>query len=92
MVVKHIDIFFPLLDCYIAIFDTNAATKVDFKLLFLQQLHCELPDAILRQIPDCGHIPHLERPDSTIKLIVEFIQTEKKKLSRRVSQVSQVSS
>jgi len=58
----------------------------------LQQLHCELPDAILRQIPDCGHIPHLERPDSTIKLIVEFIQTEKKKLSQRVSQVSQVSS
>ncbi|AES97040.1 uncharacterized hydrolase YugF isoform X1 [Medicago truncatula] len=56
------------------------------------QLHCELPDAILRQIPDCGHIPHLERPDSTIKLIVEFIQTEKKKLSQRVSQVSQVSS
>ncbi|XP_073221007.1 alpha/beta hydrolase domain-containing protein VTE7-like isoform X2 [Cicer arietinum] len=56
------------------------------------QLHCELPDAILRQIPDCGHIPHLERPDSTIKLIVEFIQTENKKLSQCVSQVRQVSS
>ncbi|XP_045816789.1 uncharacterized hydrolase YugF-like isoform X1 [Trifolium pratense] len=54
------------------------------------QLHCELPNAILRQIPDCGHIPHLERPDSTVKFIVEFIKTEKKKLSRCVSQVSQV--
>jgi pimeloyl-ACP methyl ester carboxylesterase len=66
--------------------------KLTCKLIFLQQLHCELPDAILRQIPDCGHIPHLERPDSTVKLIVEFIKTEKKKLSRRVPQVSQVSS
>lgn len=65
--------------------------KLTIKLLFLQQLHCELPDAVLRQIPDCGHIPHLERPDSAIKLIVEFIQTEKKKLSKLVSQVSQVS-
>jgi pimeloyl-ACP methyl ester carboxylesterase len=66
--------------------------KLTCKLIFLQQLHCELPDAILRQIPDCGHIPHLERPDSTVKLIAEFIKTEKKKLSRCVPQVSQVSS
>lgn len=51
------------------------------------QLHCELPDAILRQIPDCGHLPHLEKPDSTIKLIVEFMKKETKKLSECVSQV-----
>ncbi|KAL3037228.1 hypothetical protein AAZX31_01G054800 [Glycine max] len=43
---------------------------------FAVRLHCELPDAIIRQIPYCGHLPHLERPDSTIKLIVEFVQRE----------------
>ncbi|WVZ24482.1 hypothetical protein V8G54_003026 [Vigna mungo] len=40
------------------------------------QLHCELPDAIIRQIPDCGHLPHVERPDSVFKLIVEFVQSK----------------
>jgi len=53
----------------------------------LQQLHCELPDAIIRQIPQCGHLPHLERPDSTIKLIVEFVQKEAKQLNPYVAQV-----
>ncbi|EOY01715.1 Alpha/beta-Hydrolases superfamily protein isoform 2, partial [Theobroma cacao] len=28
------------------------------------RLHCELPNAIIRQIPDCGHLPHVEKPDS----------------------------
>ncbi|KAF1869276.1 hypothetical protein Lal_00020953 [Lupinus albus] len=47
------------------------------------QLHCELPDAIIRQIPNCGHLPHVERPDSVVKLIAEFVQSENeaKKLS-----------
>ncbi|KAK7274951.1 hypothetical protein RIF29_16053 [Crotalaria pallida] len=53
------------------------------------QLHCELPDAIIRQIPNCGHLPHVERPDSVVKLIVEFVQSkrEAKKLNLCVSQV-----
>ncbi|CAL0318199.1 unnamed protein product [Lupinus luteus] len=53
------------------------------------QLHCELPDAIIRQIPNCGHLPHVERPDSVVKLIVEFVQnqSEIKKLSLCLSQV-----
>ncbi|WCJ22122.1 alpha/beta-Hydrolases superfamily protein [Euphorbia peplus] len=37
------------------------------------RLHCELPNAILRQIPDCGHIPHVEKPQSVAKLMVEFV-------------------
>jgi hypothetical protein len=45
-----------------------------------QQLHCELPDAIIRQIPDCGHLPHVERPDSVVKLMVEFVQKDTKKV------------
>ena len=58
-----------------------------FTFELLQRLHCELPDAIIRQIPNCGHLPHLERPDSTIKLIVEFVQRESKTLSQCVAQV-----
>lgn len=51
-----------------------------FKLVYLhsflnpmiQRLHSELPNAIIRQIPECGHIPHVEKPNSVAKLIVEF--------------------
>ncbi|KAL5759371.1 hypothetical protein ACOSP7_017895 [Xanthoceras sorbifolium] len=38
------------------------------------RLHCELPNAIIHQIPDCGHLPHVERPSSVAKLILEFIR------------------
>ncbi|XP_050374377.1 uncharacterized protein LOC126791922 [Argentina anserina] len=38
------------------------------------RLHSELPNAIIRQIPDCGHLPHVERPSSVAKMIVEFVQ------------------
>ncbi|KAJ0490032.1 putative triacylglycerol lipase [Helianthus annuus] len=41
----------------------------------MQRLHCELPNAIIRQIPKCGHIPHVEKPDAVANLIKEFIQT-----------------
>ncbi|KAG2376932.1 uncharacterized protein HKW66_Vig0175050 [Vigna angularis] len=57
---------------------------------FAVQLHCELPDATIRQIPHCGHLPHLERPDSTIKLIVEFVQREAKQLNPYAAQVSRL--
>ncbi|XP_027347351.1 uncharacterized protein LOC113858797 isoform X2 [Abrus precatorius] len=51
------------------------------------RLHCELPDAIIRQIPDCGHLPHVERPDSVVKFIVEFVQSKTKTENRCVSPV-----
>ncbi|KAL8052445.1 hypothetical protein ABFX02_05G004500 [Erythranthe guttata] len=40
------------------------------------RLHSELPNAIIRQIPDCGHIPHVEKPDAVSKLIKEFVRAE----------------
>nr|XP_043606596.1 uncharacterized hydrolase YugF-like [Erigeron canadensis] len=46
---------------------------IDSKLAV--QLHCELPNAIIRQIPKCGHIPHVEKPDAVTKLIKDFIET-----------------
>ncbi|KAK9060096.1 hypothetical protein SSX86_020800 [Deinandra increscens subsp. villosa] len=36
------------------------------------RLHCELPDAIIRQIPNCGHIPHVEKPNAVADLITGF--------------------
>lgn len=40
------------------------------------RLHCELPNAIIRQIPDCGHLPHVEKPNSVAKLIMEHVQED----------------
>lgn len=42
----------------------------------MQQLHCELPNAIIRQIPKCGHLPHVEKPDDVANLIKDFIETK----------------
>ncbi|XP_048501845.1 alpha/beta hydrolase domain-containing protein VTE7 isoform X2 [Beta vulgaris subsp. vulgaris] len=39
-----------------------------------QKLHSELQGATLRQIPDCGHIPHVEKPTSVADLIIRFVQ------------------
>ncbi|KAK4263579.1 hypothetical protein QN277_028972 [Acacia crassicarpa] len=51
------------------------------------RLHCELPDAIIRQISNCGHLPHVEKPDSVVKLIVEFVQRDSSKVNQFVSQM-----
>lgn len=45
---------------------------IDSKLAV--RLHCELPNAIIRQIPKCGHIPHVEKPDAVTNLIKDFIE------------------
>ncbi|XP_075104253.1 alpha/beta hydrolase domain-containing protein VTE7-like isoform X3 [Nicotiana tabacum] len=47
---------------------------IDYKLGV--RLHCELPNAIIRQIPKCGHIPHVEKPDVVSRLIVEFVHSD----------------
>ncbi|XP_076953451.1 alpha/beta hydrolase domain-containing protein VTE7-like [Bidens hawaiensis] len=44
---------------------------VDSKLAV--RLHCELPNAIIRQIPNCGHVPHVENPDVVANLITDFV-------------------
>ncbi|XP_059317216.1 alpha/beta hydrolase domain-containing protein VTE7 isoform X2 [Lycium ferocissimum] len=47
---------------------------IDYKLGV--RLHCELPNAIIRQIPKCGHIPHVEKPDAVSRLIAEFVRSD----------------
>ncbi|KAB1206736.1 putative hydrolase YugF [Morella rubra] len=43
------------------------------------RLHCELPNAIIRQIADCGHLPHVEKPNAVAKLILEYVQDDSRK-------------
>ena len=38
----------------------------------MQRLHGELPDASVHQIPDCGHLPHVEKPEIVARLIADF--------------------
>nr|GMC72902.1 uncharacterized protein LOC109187971 [Ipomoea batatas]GMC74577.1 uncharacterized protein LOC109187971 [Ipomoea batatas] len=42
-----------------------------------QRLRSELPNAIVNLIPKCGHLPHVEKPDSVAKLIAEFTNGKK---------------
>ncbi|XP_021756897.1 uncharacterized protein LOC110721970 [Chenopodium quinoa] len=53
---------------------------ISYKLAL--KLHGELQDAKLRQIPDCGHIPHVEKPNSVADLIIKFAQQNCGTLSR----------
>ncbi|XP_030466506.2 alpha/beta hydrolase domain-containing protein VTE7-like isoform X1 [Syzygium oleosum] len=38
------------------------------------RLHCELPSAIIRQVPDCGHLLHVEKPNAIANLIADFVR------------------
>ncbi|CAL8994694.1 unnamed protein product [Prunus brigantina] len=50
------------------------------------RLHCELPNAVIRQITDCGHLPHVEKPSSVAKMIVELVQQDQYKKVQCLSQ------
>ncbi|KAL5197653.1 hypothetical protein ABZP36_001165 [Zizania latifolia] len=41
------------------------------------RLHQELPDAVLRQIGQCGHIPHVEKPREVATHVLDFLRTER---------------
>ncbi|XP_052172000.1 uncharacterized protein LOC127787949 isoform X3 [Diospyros lotus] len=40
------------------------------------KLQHELPNATVLQVPDCGHIPHVEKPSIAAKLIAEFCRDD----------------
>ncbi|XP_058070397.1 alpha/beta hydrolase domain-containing protein VTE7 isoform X1 [Magnolia sinica] len=42
------------------------------------RLHDELPNSVLHQIPNCGHLPHVEKPEFVAQLIVEFVRGDLK--------------
>ncbi|GAB2280193.1 hypothetical protein Dimus_014835 [Dionaea muscipula] len=42
---------------------------------FAVRLHSELQDAKLHQIPECGHLPQIEKPRAVADLLVKFAQT-----------------
>lgn len=35
-----------------------------------------LPNAELKWVEECGHVPHLEQPDTTAEIILEFLSTK----------------
>ncbi|CAN6477216.1 unnamed protein product [Victoria cruziana] len=43
---------------------------------FAKRLHEDIPNSILHMIPDCGHVPHVEKPNSVAKLILDFVCKE----------------
>jgi len=41
------------------------------------KLYCELgPNSRMQQIPDCGHLPHVEKPEAVAKLIADFARAD----------------
>ncbi|XP_056165368.1 alpha/beta hydrolase domain-containing protein VTE7 isoform X2 [Syzygium oleosum] len=49
------------------------------------RLHAELPNSILHQIPDCGHLPHVEKPNTVANLITDFVLEDSTKEAEFVS-------
>ncbi|KAK8936619.1 hypothetical protein KSP39_PZI012104 [Platanthera zijinensis] len=37
------------------------------------RLHDDLPNSVLHQVPDCGHLPHVEKPEFVVESISNFI-------------------
>ncbi|XP_057953272.1 alpha/beta hydrolase domain-containing protein VTE7-like [Malania oleifera] len=40
------------------------------------RLYSELQNAIMRRVPDCGHLPHVEKPQIIAKLISDFARSD----------------
>ena len=54
----------------------------------LQRLQQELPSAILRQVGQCGHIPHVEKPREAAKLVLEFLGSDNTEKADQTSSLS----
>ncbi|KAF3503439.1 putative carbamate hydrolase RutD [Brassica napus] len=46
--------------------DQIVSNQLSVKLL------CELQNAVFREVPDSGHLPHVENPAQFVKLISDF--------------------
>lgn len=68
-----------LQDICTACLKTNSQTHAHHfnALCPLQRLQQELPSAILRQVGQCGHIPHVEKPREAAKHLLDFLAIEK---------------
>ncbi|KAF3788252.1 2-hydroxy-6-oxononadienedioate/2-hydroxy-6-oxononatrienedioate hydrolase [Nymphaea thermarum] len=40
---------------------------------FAKRLQQDIPNSILHMIPDCGHVPHIEKPNAVARLILDFV-------------------
>lgn len=42
----------------------------------MQKLHSELSNAIIREVSDSGHLPHVDNPKCVAKLIANFAEDD----------------
>ncbi|XP_037438326.1 uncharacterized hydrolase YugF-like isoform X2 [Triticum dicoccoides] len=52
------------------------------------RLQQELPSSILRQVTQCGHIPHLEKPREAAKHMLDFLRSDNPEKVGRASSLS----
>lgn len=72
-------VFAFCIESYLFIVRNRITSPHDFPKYAMQRLHCELPNAAIRQIPECGHLPHVEKPNFVAKLITQFIHEDSRK-------------
>ncbi|KAI3825184.1 hypothetical protein L1987_06660 [Smallanthus sonchifolius] len=69
-----------LIDASVYAEGTGTLSRLPKFAAYAGRLHCELPNAIIRQIPKCGHYPHVEKPHVVTNLIKDFIETNNTRL------------
>lgn len=47
-----------------------------------------LPDAELKWVEECGHVPHLEQSKETARIITEFLESEELLQSKKATGVT----
>ena len=47
-----------------------------------ENVHQELPDSIVRVIPECGHWPHMEKPAQFNQMLVSFLNGDPVELAQ----------
>jgi hypothetical protein len=52
-----------------------------------QRLQQELPNATLRQVRQCGHLPHVEKPRESAAHVLDFLGNEKMDKAEHTSSI-----
>jgi pimeloyl-ACP methyl ester carboxylesterase len=55
---------------------------------FAQKFIDTMPDAELQWIEECGHVPHLEQPEMTARLIANFLESDKMRPGKKTTKKS----
>lgn len=50
---------------------------------YARRAAARIPNAVLVSLPDCGHVPHIERPDLFYPLVFSFLKEGKRRMPSR---------